>query len=322
MIKIIKIDKEKFNNKLDLEISLKSGNLTILSEENREDTIDIDFEDLRKGTAEDIFEVELDKVEKKLIIREKKKGSFPFNNISSSFSSSSNITIYLPKNLAINSSTKCYSGNIKITDCNISGEITCYNGNIKFKNVITNCDIKIFNGNLGITDGIIKFLKTKCFSGNIKISSIFDIRKNRCLIQTLAGNIKIESKEILPSDEIIEIKTLTGNIKIADNLPQDKIRISKKIDFEKNEFIKSYVPELVKGILSNLSENFSYSSQGKHHHKNKNKNKENHDDIEVEVNENKSKTVSKSEHIESVLKMVSDGKISVGDAEKLIKALG
>ncbi len=331
MIKTIIFDREKFDNKLELEISLKSGNIDVISEENR-DTIDIDLEDLRKGTAEDIFEIKLDEVERKLIVKEKKKKESSFiNNISSSFSTRTNLKIYLPKNISIKCNIKSYNGNIKISESLVSGEITCFNGNTKFANSMINCKTKIFNGNYKIEDGIIKSLKVKCFSGNISINSIFDIGSDQCIIQTLAGNIKINCKEFINSESIVELKTLSGNIKVSDSFPKDKIKINKKIDFSENDFLKDYVPPFVKGIFNNLSENFNNSFHGNKENNNKKEKKGNHNfnftknrnntDTEVEV-EIDSKRVSKSQHIETILKMVSDGKITVDEAEKLIKALG
>ena len=328
MIKTIEFDKEKFNNTLNLELSLKTGNLDIISEDER-NNIEVEFHDLRKGTAEDLFEVLFDEEEGKLSIKNNKmnskSGSF-VKNFSSAFTSSSNVTIYLPAGVKILNEIKVYNGNMKISNSKIGGSFTAFNGNIDLINCSIDLKLKVFNGNLNIIDGIINSLKSKSFSGNITIDSGFDLGTNSSSVQTLTGNIKIDSKDFIPSESILKVKTLSGKIEVSDNFPNDNLRISKKIDFEENEFIKGFVPTFVKGAFSNFTENFG-TSHHKKCKKDKKKKKPFSSEIVVEVNKSsgdekeKTSNISKSEHVESILNMIKEDKITVDDAERLIKAL-
>lgn len=293
------------DNQLEVKITLLSGDIAFVSED-RED-FEIDFEDLRKGTSEEIFDIKYE--DNLLTLKEKKH-----NKVNKFFSSeempNNNVIIKIPENLNISGEIKTYSGNITADKLNFDGKIKSYNGDITIKDHIKgditiksysgdfNCNYfegnfnsSFLSGDIKISNALFNKFNTKVHSGDLRVSGIFDL-KEAANIKSLSGDIYLNIKEFIGEEEI-NIKALSGDVKIEGDYPKEQVKI-KKLSSIPNMIDIPNIPDLKKV--------FKIFKKGKN------------EKIEVNVDDD-------NQNVEKVLNMLSDGKINTDEAERLIQSL-
>jgi len=305
---------------VELAISLKSGDITIQSSNTT--NIEIEMPDLRKGTFEELFEMTM--YENKLTIKEKKQsgiGGRMFNFGGNNFSS--DLIVKLPKSgLAYSGSLQLYSGDLKMNGIYFEGHVNTYNGDIEIENVDTkNLKINSYNGDLNLKDfhgnlaveqynGDISAagcdftgLKLKSFSGDISLKGKFLLADDG-EISTFSGDIDLKASEYL-TDKKLHISTMSGDLSANEAIPEECIVMKHKL---KNgmEFMKGFKP-MMKGIFDSIGNSMTGQKEKIH--------------TEVIRSAGREEQETKEANIEKILQMLSEGKISFDESERLIKLL-
>ncbi|HAQ62052.1 TPA: hypothetical protein DCR49_08695 [Candidatus Delongbacteria bacterium] len=301
------------SNEISLQITLLNSDLEI-SGSDRND-LEIDFSDLRKNAADEIFDVSFENNILKLSQKSKKLSQFLSGE-------DYPVRVLLPKTIAADVAIDDISGDIKISGIEaLLGDVKTKSGDISINEIgNSEADISSISGDIYISakkgslicssvSGDIKAdemecskLKVKSVSGDIDLDCSFSLLDD-AVLGTVSGDITVNFKKY-SGDMSITFKSVSGDIELTGNKPgEEKIHLSNvKGDFSNfNQFDKIF-----KGSFGSVFKNF------KDHIKNVSG-----DSSTSEIRETKDKNLN----IQSILDMVAHDKITVEEAEKLIKAI-
>lgn len=305
---------------LKVEINTLNADVEIIDTDGEE--LSVDFGDLRKNSAEEVFDIKFS--EDKLEIRQKVKKLSAFSDTGDfcarvsvprrcgveGLSVTVSGEIRVSGIAKLNAVFKTKSGDISFTD---SGEGSCEAGTISgdiaingFKGCVKTSTI---SGDTVITGAVFEKLTSKSVSGDISASGEFKLKEN-CVVSSVSGDIDLDIKS-LNSDKEFILKTVSGDVNINGERPaEEKIRISQvKGDFSKFENFGADISKTFGSAFMNIAKNI------KSHLRNVS------EDPDASVKEEIRDTKKEQQSVQTILNMVSEGKISVDEAEKLIKAL-
>ncbi len=297
---------------LELDISLIRGGLKII-ESDRED-IELTFSELRKNTADELFNISFQ--EDLLLIKERtwKKTAMP----TSFFKNETNhdLELSIPTGTQLRGSIGTVSGDIRAESLTgpikiktISGQMIFgriessrlklqnIGGNLTIDTLIGVINARVISGKCLIRDGRISRFNLSSVSGDITVSADFDLDRDST-VQTVSGDTALNIRSCA-GDGNISISTLSGETVVKGDFPKEKVEIKKRMPFLKNHPFKTVMPAM-KNFVS------SFTRMG--------------DDDDVEIHAT-AEAESNDQHIQQILQMLSDGKINADEAEKLISAL-
>ncbi len=296
---------------LGLAMTLINASVEIVETEGEE--AELIFSDLRKKTVGEVFDVSF--LNDKLIVKEKIRRKLPISTALFDESLNTDLTLKIPEKTSLSGTLSTVSGNIKVPTLCFDGKIKTINGNMNLGDVksnnlhlhsvngnvkVANMDgslwIKTISGRSVVENGFIKELSLNSVSGDMQITAGFE-PKDDCSISTVSGDISLKVLSYAGNRNMY-LSTLSGKTVIDGAYPQEKIQIKKRMPFLKNFPFKSIKP-MMKDIMS------SFSSMK--------------DNFGVEVHT--STDDGNSKNVEMILNMLSEGKITAEDAEKLIAAL-
>ncbi|KQC15000.1 MAG: hypothetical protein APR63_12990 [Desulfuromonas sp. SDB] len=285
-------------DKLDLDLLTRRFDLNIIQQSR--DDIEVEFQGLTKSGVEERFDIDF--TDNKLTIREKKHADW--NKMFNVKDAEGLVSILLPENVENQGKIVTYSSSLATENFNYTGTIKSYSGDIdsrgtfkgevkiksysgdmQFENLQGSLKTSIYSGDLRILNGDIQGLKLKSFSGDVQIDASFNLEES-ALIKSLSGDVSINFHSY-QGEEVMVIRSLGGDIKLTGEYPEDKVETKKTTDFSgKFDFAK----------LTKLAEVFGGN------------------DREVKVDET-------GQNVNKILNMLSEGKITSEQAEKLIKSL-
>jgi hypothetical protein len=158
---------------------------------------------------------------------------------------------------------------------------------------------KTVAGALTVENGFFKEISIKSVSGDIRLTGDFHLELDG-EISTVSGNVHLDARSFQGENSLV-LSTLSGHTTVVGDYPEGGIVVKPRLPFIKNHPFKTFVPSM-KEMFSSF-----FSTAG-------NKN-------EVEVEAEAEPRQGESEQAKMVLEMLSQGKISAEEAEKLIKAL-
>jgi len=301
------------SNEISLQITLLNSDLEI-SGSDRND-LEIDFSDLRKNAADEIFDISYENNILKISQKSKKLSQFMSGE-------DYPVRVLLPKTITADVVIDDISGDIKITGIEaLIGDVKTKSGDISINEIgNSEAEISSISGDIYISakkgslicssvSGDIKAdemecskLKVKSISGDINLDCSFSLLDD-AVLGTVSGDIAVNFKKY-SGEMSITFKSVSGDIELTGNKPaEEKIHLSNvKGDFSNfNQFDKMF-----KGSFGSVFKNL------KDHIKNVSG-----DSSTSEIRETKDKNLN----IQSILDMVAHDKITVEEAEKLIKAI-
>lgn len=309
------------DQKLELDISLSKSSLLI--QESEGDEVELECTGLRRKTAEEIFSIAFRN--NRLLIKEKNPNHSPVFASLFNATAEGEVVVKIPRQTLISGKAKTVKGTIKTGKINFTGELRSVMGKVSVKEIITDgLEIQNIGGGIfvGKLDGFFngktvageitveggRFLEVKVssISGDVRLSGDFELEADSD-ISTVSGSVYLDVKKYKEGKELL-ISTLSGNTSIVGQYPEDWITIKPKMPFFKNHPFKNFGPSM-KDMCSSF---FAFS-----HKSDNDSSSEAETEVEVEV---ESQPDSK-ESTKMILQMLSEGKISVEEAERLIKAL-
>jgi len=297
---------------LDLEISLIRGRLEIVTAD-REDIV-LTFPELRRHTAEELFRISYE--DGLLLVKEHpwKKSAMPAAFLKNGVNH--DLVLNLPAGLKLKGNISTVSGDIKAERLSgslrlktISGRMTfghIESSRMKLQNIGGNLTIERMDGSISarivsgkclIQSGRITHFDFSSVSGDIAVIGDFDLERDSS-VQTVSGDTLLTVNSSSGSGNI-QISTLSGETVVKGEFPQERLEIKKRMPFLKNRPFKTFMPA-VKHFVS------SFTGMGV--------------DEGVEIRAS-AKTEGNEQHIEQVLQMLSEGRITAEEAERLINAL-
>ncbi|MBN2857930.1 MAG: DUF4097 family beta strand repeat protein [Candidatus Delongbacteria bacterium] len=305
---------------LSVSISTINADVEIIDTEGEE--LSVDFGELRKNSADEVFDIKF--ADDKLEIRQKVKKLSAFSD-AGDFS----VQVSIPKKCKVEGQAVTVSGSIRVSgigrlaavfktksgDINIadteegSCEAGTISGDIMISGVRGAVKTSAISGDTLLTGCVFEKLSAKSVSGDLSASGEFILEEN-CVINSVSGDIVIDIRSLKTDKEFI-LKTVSGDVDINGERPaEEKIRISQvKGDFKNFEKFGADISKTFGSAFMNIAKNL------KSHLKNVS------EDSESVVKEEIRDTKKEQQSVQTILNMVSEGKISVDEAEKLIKAL-
>ncbi|NOR43978.1 MAG: DUF4097 family beta strand repeat protein [Candidatus Delongbacteria bacterium] len=297
------------NNELKLELSLVDGDIELIGEERSD--IELELGDLRKNTADEVFDISYENGELSIIQKDSKKLLKMFNI------KGVDIQIKVPNKTIISGDIKNVSGDIDVKEfTGFTGNIATRNGDIEISKIPT-VDIKIniingdvsvkeidgklkinnVNGDVQLRESNYKGININNVNGDIIVDGDYELEED-AKIKIVSGDIKLNCNEYKGEHKIV-VSSVTGDNNISDKFPEGVIiqhgglKELKNLKFLKDSF---------KPMIKQFKEHFKHMPTEK---------------VKEEVNPKK----NDEENIQLILKMLSEGKITAEDAEKLISAL-
>ncbi len=298
-------------NTVSISISLLTGDID-LKGTGRSD-ISVDFDDLRKGTAEDIFDIKFENNE--LVITQKNKKLSSFINMESF-----PVSVEIPEGCEVEASLDSLKGDISVSGISgLKGKASSKKGDISFTGIreldadlsVISGDISVsgsngrlvssaISGDTAVSDGAFKELKIRSVSGDVSINAELDLAEDLS-INSVTGDVSVNIIKFAgPAG--IKINSVSGDVDITGEKPsEDKIKVS-QVKGEFAKFNKAFFKESLKPMIKNLKDHLK----------------------DVTSKEFKSEVHSAkqdNQNISQILNMISEGKITAEEAEKLINAL-
>ncbi|MBI2520921.1 MAG: DUF4097 family beta strand repeat protein [Bdellovibrio sp.] len=277
---------------LKIDLKLKSGDLTIFSEDRQD--LEIEFPDLRKGTIENDFEVNFENDH--LVLKEKENNLFGLNR-----RNSSDVILRIPEDVKLEGSIKSYSGDLQADTFHFCGDISVYAGDLSFETFIGELELKSYSGDVTIDDGEFSALHINSYSGDVKIKAAFKLNED-AEIKSMSGDVAIDFTSYR-SDKTITINSLSGDINTSGAIPENKIMIKHNL--------KNLGQDINAKIMRGLSKIQNIAGK-----------KSDLDEVKIEINPHKNDRSENNLDIDRILSMVESGRVTVDEAERLIKALG
>ncbi|MBT4525458.1 MAG: DUF4097 family beta strand repeat protein [Deltaproteobacteria bacterium] len=300
-----------------LDINIKLNKTSIEIEEEEREDMKIDFKELRKKTSGELFDISF--WEDKLVIKEKDWSILPMAMSFFNDELETTLVLKIPKNISVEGNIVTVNGDIDINAIKLDGKLKTVNGDIQIGYIQCNTlkidcisgDTRIekvngfikskgVSGRFLIEKGHLKGFSHKGVSGDIYINADFELEDD-IQINSVSGDIYLNVHSY-HNDRHIYITSLSSDTDIKGTFPKDKIHIKKKMPTIKSFPFKDFMP-MIKDVFSGFN---TYK-----------------DDIDGEPNAEKQEPKSEKHQNEvaMILKMVSDGKINIDEAERLIKAL-
>ncbi|MCK4979820.1 MAG: DUF4097 family beta strand repeat protein [Candidatus Delongbacteria bacterium] len=297
------------NNNLNLKLTLVDGDIQITGEERQD--IEIELGDLRKNTADEVFDISYENGDLSIIQKDSKKLLKTFNI------KGVDVQIKLPSKIILSGEVKNVSGDINFQDISeYAGSISTRNGDVEI-NKIKDADIKInivngdlsaketdgkfkinnVNGDVRLKESNYKAININNVNGDILVDGSYELEED-AKIKIVSGDIKLNCNDYKNERKIV-ISSVTGDNVVSDKFPEGVIiqhgglKELKNLKFLKDSF---------KPMIQQFKEHFKHMP---------------FDKVKEEVNPKK----NDEENIQLILKMLSEGKITAEDAEKLISAL-
>ncbi|MDD3045017.1 MAG: DUF4097 family beta strand repeat-containing protein [Candidatus Delongbacteria bacterium] len=292
-------------------ISLLTGDIE-LKGTSRTD-ISVDFDELRKGTAEEIFDIKFENNE--LVIAQKNKKLSQFINMESF-----PVSVEVPENCILEAVMDSLKGDISVSGLSgLKGKVSSKKGDISVSEIKEiDADISIISGDISVSGsngslstsaisgdtsvsgGNFTALKIRSVSGDVSVSCELDLKEDLS-INSVTGDVSVNIVKF-SGDAGINISSVSGDVDISGDKPADeKIKIS-QVKGEFAKFNKAFFQDSLKPMIKNLKEHLKdVTSHG----------------FKSEVHSAK----KDNQNISQILNMVSEGKITADEAEKLISAL-
>lgn len=301
------------NQQLRLDLSLSKSSIEII--ETADESVELEFSGLRKKTVDEVFTVNFRN--NRLIIKEKSVRNSPMFDTIFNSGWTSDVKLKIPSQTALSGTISTMKGDVTAAKLDFCGRMKTMAGRITVKELTSDgAEIQNIGGNIRIDkfegflkaksvagkitieDGVFKDLSVRGVAGDVRLIGHFDL-ENDGEVNTLSGDIHLNIMSF-KGDAMILVSTLSGNPDVVGEFPVDAVQIKRRMPFIKNHPFKSFFPSMKNSWASF----FSMSKD---------------DEVEVEV---EAETVSDDENVKMILQMLSEGKISAEEAEKLIKALG
>jgi len=297
------------NNKLTLKLTLVDGDIQVIGEDRSD--VEIELGDLRKNTADEIFDIKYESGELSVIQKDSKKLLKMFNI------KGVDVQIKLPNKVMVIGDIKNVSGDINVKEfAGYDGSISTRNGDVEI-NKIPTADIKVnivngdlsvkeidgklkvnnVNGDVDLKESNYKRININNVNGDINVDGDFELEED-AKIKIVSGDIELNCNEYKSEHKIV-ISSVTGDNIVSDKFPEGVVvqhgglKELKNLKFLKDSF---------KPMMQQFKDHFKFMPSDK---------------VKEEVNPKK----NDEENIQLILKMLSEGKISAEDAEKLISAL-
>ncbi len=299
------------NNRIELKLSMTKACIEII--ETERDDVVLEFSKLRKKTISEIFNISYRN--SRLFIRENLRSRSHIVDSIFSYNLNTDLILKVPIGTDISGTISTVSGDIKAKTLNFCGELKTISGAIdinsidsdrlELQDISGNVKIgefngfmkgKVLSGTFCIQKGTIKELSLKSVTGDVSITSNFEL-ENDSDISTVSGNIDVNILGF-KGDRNIYLSTLSGATSVKGDYPEENVHVKRRITFLKNHPFKSVVPSM-KDFFSSV---FSMTDN---------------DDVEVETKPKE----STKKNTTMILQMLSEGKISAEEAEKLLNAL-
>ncbi len=300
------------DQQLKLDLSLSKSSIEII--ETAEETVEVEFSGLRKKTVDEVFSISYRN--NRLYIKERSTRSSPMFDTIINSGWTSDLKLKVPAKTALSGTISTLKGDIIANRLNFCGKMKTVMGKISIKKLASDgSDIQNIGGNIRIDkfegflraksvagkieveEGTFKELSVRGVAGDVRLAGHFEL-ENDGDVNTLSGDIHLNIMSF-KGDAMILVSTLSGNSDVIGDFPEDAVQIKRRMPFIKNHPFKSFFPS-----MKNTCASFFSMS----------------DDDEVEV---EAETVKDDdENVKMILEMLSQGKISAEEAEKLIKALG
>lgn len=297
---------------LELEISLVRGGLTIV-EAGRED-VELTFSELRRNTADELFTISFQNDLLHIKERSWKKSAMPppfFRN-----DANHDLILTIPKGTQLSGSIGTVSGDVRAEALNgslriktISGQMAFghidarriqlqnIGGNLTIDTMVGGISARVISGKCLIRNGRISRFNFSSVSGDISVNADFDLERDSS-IQTVSGDTTLQVGSLSGNGDI-QISTLSGETVVNGDFPKEKVEIKQRMPFLKNHPFKTVMPAM-KNFVS------SFTRMG------------DNDGVEVHA---AAEAESTEKHVEQILQMLADGKITADEAERLINAL-
>lgn len=300
--------------RLELDLSLSKSSVEI--QESGDDCVELDFLGLRKRTVEELFSIGFR--QNRLYLKEKNVRHSPVIEAIFSSAQACDIIIKVPKQSELSGRISTIKGDLKGGSINYQGELKTVTGKIVMEGITSErLDVqniggsiligkfdgflkgKTVTGSMTIENGLFKEIGIKTVSGDIRLGGTFELELDS-EISTVSGNVDLDIRGF-KSDRTLILSTLSGQTTVLGDYPAGGIEIKPRFPYIKNHPFKTVVPSLKEMFAS------FFSTMGKR------------SDVEVETEGEPH--AKESEHTKIVLDMLSQGKITAAEAEKLIKAL-
>jgi len=302
------------SNEMSLQITLLNSDLEISGSERTD--LEIEFSDLRKNAADEIFDISFESNILKISQKSKRLSHF-------SSGEDYPVKIYVPKTAVVEAAiddlsgdivisgieslkgnVKTKSGDIIIKEVNaFDGDISSISGDIDLSSVKGSLFLSAVSGDINVSGS--DFTKTviKSVSGDLKIDGSFNLTED-AVIGTVSGDISINFISFSGENKMI-LKSISGDVDLTGNKPaDDKIIVSQlKGDFANfNPMGKDFFRGSFGSVFKNLKDHIKNVS-------------------DINSTSEIKETKEKDHNVQSILDMVAHGKITVDEAEKLIKAI-
>lgn len=302
------------SNEMTLQITLLNSDLEIAGSERTD--VEIDFSDLRKNAADEIFDISFENNTLKISQKSKKLSQFMSGEdypvkillpntalVKAEIDGiSGDVAIYGVGSLS--GSVKTKSGDIDIKDIEIfDGEISSISGDVNLRSLKGSLISSAVSGDINVSESEFSKTVVKSVSGDLNLSCSFAMTED-AVIGTVSGDISINFISFAGEKNII-IKSISGDVELTGNKPaDDRITVSQlKGDFANfNPMGKDFFKGSFGSVFKNLKDHIKNVS-------------------DINSTSEIRETKEKDHNVESILDMVAHGKITVDEAEKLIKAI-
>jgi len=302
------------SNEMSLQITLLNSDLEISGSERTD--LEIEFSDLRKNAADEIFDISFESNILKISQKSKRLSHF-------SSGEDYPVKIYVPKAVIVEAAiddlsgdivisgieslkgnVKTKSGDIIIKEVNVfDGEISSISGDIDLSSVKGSLILSAVSGDINVSGSDFTKTVVKSVSGDLKIDGSFSLTED-AVIGTVSGDISINFISFAGENKMI-LKSISGDVDLTGNKPaDDKIIVSQlKGDFANfNPMGKDFFRGSFGSVFKNLKDHIKNVS-------------------DINSTSEIKETKEKDHNVQSILDMVAHGKITVDEAEKLIKAI-
>ena len=208
---------------------------------------------------------------------------------------------YIPllknKNVAIVANHTSLINQTHLVDSLLNLKINIVNGDLSIKEIDGKLKVNNVNGDVQLRESNYKGININNVNGDIIVDGDYELEED-AKIKIVSGDIKLNCKEY-KNDKKIVISSVTGDNVVSDTFPEGVVvqhgglKELKNLKFLKDSF---------KPMIKQFKEHFKHMP---------------FDKVKEEVNPKK----NNEENIQLILNMLSEGKISAEDAEKLISAL-
>ena len=302
------------DKKLELDISLSKSSVII--QEHDKQTLELEFSGLRKKTAEELFSFGFRN--NRLYVKETSGKHYPMLDAFLHTNLASDVIVKIPADVMVSGKIASINGDIKAAKMEYRGDLKTVSGKIvveeistdglNVQNISGNVFInrlkgflkgRVVAGDLTVEGGEFNEISLNSVSGDVRLSGDFDLEEDG-EISTVSGDVHLNIHQCR-GDKVLTITTLSGNSSLVGDYPDGAIVIKPRMPFLKNHPFKSFIPSF-KDMFSSF---FTTGTKGE-------------SEVEVEAESN----VEENENTKMILEMLSAGKITVEEAEKLIRALG